>query len=91
MGRWRRQLKLALSAKKNITLDTLLSAQQEQFQLQFEPIIKKTVQRASAQAERDRLTRKVQLKMNWEFDASDKWRLKSFAVINTEQIEGLCR
>ena len=64
--KWQMQAKLALLAKENITLDTLLEPKPETVQLPLEPIYEDTITGSSAQSERERLARKAQSKMNWE-------------------------
>ena len=60
------QAKLALIAKENIALDTLLEPKPENVQLPLEPIYENTITGSWAQLERERLARKAQLKMSWE-------------------------
>ena len=64
--KWQRQAKLALLAKENITLDTLLEPKPETVQLPLESIYEDTITGSSAQSERERLARNAQSKMNWE-------------------------
>ena len=64
--KWQMQAKLALLAKENITLDTLLEPKPETVQLPLEPIYEDTITGSSAQSERERLARNAQSKMNWE-------------------------
>ena len=64
--KWQMQAKLALLAKENITLDTLLEPKPETVQLPLEPIYEDTITGSSAQSERGRLARNAQSKMNWE-------------------------
>ena len=64
--KWQMQAKLALLAKKNIALDTLLELKPATVQLPLEPIYENTITGSSAQSERERLARNAQLKMNWE-------------------------
>ena len=64
--KWQMQAKLALLAKENITLDTLLEPKPETVHLPLEPIYKDTITGSSAQSERERLARNAQSKMNWE-------------------------
>ena len=60
------QAKLALRAKENIALDTLLTLKSENVELPLETIFENTITSSSAQSERERLARNAQLKMNWE-------------------------
>ena len=64
--KWQIQAKLALLAKENIALDTLLAPKPENVQLPLEPIYESTVTGSSDQSERKRLARHAQLKMNWK-------------------------
>ena len=64
--KWQMQAKLALLAKENIALDTLLEPNPETVQLPLEPIYENTITGSSAQSESERLARNAQLKMNWE-------------------------
>ena len=64
--KWQMQAKLALLAKENITIDTLLEPKPETVQLPLEPIYEVTITGSSAQSERERLARNAQSKMNWE-------------------------
>ena len=54
--KWIVQYKLALLAKENIILDTLLGPKPEMVELPLEPIYKETIIGASAQSERKRGT-----------------------------------
>ena len=64
--KWQMQAKLALPAKENIALDTLLEPKIETVQLPPEPIYENTITGSSAQSEKERLAMNAQLKMNWE-------------------------
>ena len=66
--KWRVQYKLALLAKGNIFIDTLLRSKPEMVDLPLEPIYKETTAGASAQSERERErnARNAQQKMNWQ-------------------------
>ena len=64
--KWRVQYKLALLAKENIILDTLLCPKPEMVELPLEPIYKETIVGASAQSERERNAQNAQQKMNWQ-------------------------
>ena len=64
--KWRVQYKLALLAKENIILDTLLGPKPEMVELPLEPIYEETIVGASAQSERERNARNAQQKMNWQ-------------------------
>ena len=60
LEKWQMQAKLALLAKKNITLHTLLEPKPETVQLPLEPIDEDTITGSSAQSERERLARNAQ-------------------------------
>ena len=60
------QVKLALLAKENILLYTLLEPKPENVQHPLEPIYESRKAGSSAQSERERLARNALLKMNWE-------------------------
>ena len=62
--KWQTQAKLALLAKENITIDTLLEPKPETVQRPLEPIYEVTITGSSAQSERERLARNAQSKMN---------------------------
>ena len=64
--KWRVQYKLALLAKENIILDTLLGPKPETVELLLEPIYEETIVGASAQSERERNARNAQQKLNWQ-------------------------
>ena len=51
--KWQMQAKLALLAKENITLATLLEPKPESVQLPLEPIYEDTITGSSAQSERE--------------------------------------
>ena len=62
--KWRVQYELALLAKENIILDTLLGPKPDTVELPLEPIYEETIVGASAQSERERNARNAQQKMN---------------------------
>ena len=64
--KWKVQYKLALLAKKNIILDTLLGPKPEMVELPLEPIYEETIVGASAQSEREKNVRNAQQNMNWQ-------------------------
>ena len=67
--RWKKrrvQYKLALLAKENITLDTLLGPKPEMVDLPLEPVYEETKVVSSAQSERERNARNAQQKFNWQ-------------------------
>ena len=55
--KWRVQYKLALLAKENFFLDTLLGPKPEMVELPLEPVYEETIVGASAQSEREKGTR----------------------------------
>ena len=64
--KWRVQYKLALLAKENIILDTLLGPKPEMLDLSLETIYEETIVGSSAQSERERNACNAQQKMNWQ-------------------------
>ena len=54
--KWRVQYKLALLAKENVILVTLLGPKTEMVEIPLEPIYEETIFSASAQSERERET-----------------------------------
>ena len=64
--KWRVQYKLALSAKENIILDTLLGPKPEMVDLPLEPVYEETIVGSSAQSERERKAPHAQQEMNWQ-------------------------
>ena len=58
--------KLALLAKENITLVTLLVPKLEMVDLPVEPIYEEIIVGSSAQSERERNARNAQKKTNWQ-------------------------
>ena len=62
--KWRVQYKLALLAKENIILDTLLGPKPEMMELPLEPIYEETIVSASAQSERESNACNAQQKIN---------------------------
>ena len=58
------QYKLALLAKGNLILDTLLGPKPEMVDLPLKPIYEETIVGSSAQSERERNARNAQQKMN---------------------------
>ena len=57
---------LALLAKENIILDTLLGPKPEKVDLPLEPILEETIVGSSAQSNRERNVCNAQQKMNWQ-------------------------
>ena len=66
--KWRVQYKLALLAKQNIILGTLLGNKPDMVDLPLEPIYEETLVGASASSERERErnSRNAQQNMNWQ-------------------------
>ena len=64
--KWRVQYKLALMAKENIILDTLLGPKLEMVNLPLEAIYKDTKVGSSAQSERERNARNAHQETNWQ-------------------------
>ena len=67
--RWEKlriQMKLAILAGENITLDTLLQPKPSHVRLPAEPKYEMTIDDATEQTERDRQIRNSQLKLQWE-------------------------
>ena len=64
--KWQMQANLALLAKENIALETLLEPKPENVQLPLERIYENIITGSSAQSEEERLARNAQLKINWE-------------------------
>ena len=60
------QSKLALLAKENIILDTLIGPKPEMVDLPLKPVNEETIMGSSAQSERERNARNTQQKINWE-------------------------
>ena len=63
--KWRVKNILALLAKENKILDTLLGPKPEMMDLPLKPIYEETVMGSSAQSERERNARNAQQKINW--------------------------
>ena len=64
--KWRIQVKLAILARENITLDTLLQPKPTTVRLPAEPKYKTAIEYSTLETERDRQIRNSQLKLNWE-------------------------
>ena len=60
------QATLALLAKENNTLDTLLEPKPGIVKLPLEPNYERAITGSSAESDREHLSRNAQLKMNWE-------------------------
>ena len=64
--KWRIQVKLAILARENITLDILLHPKPTHVRLPVEPKYEKAIEDATEQTERHSQIRKSQLKLQWE-------------------------
>ena len=64
--KWRIQVKLAILARENITLDTLPQSKPTHVRLSVEPKYEMAIEDATKDTERDRQTRNIQLKLQWE-------------------------
>ena len=64
--KWRIQVKLAILARENITIDTLLQPKPTEVRLQAEPKYEVSIEDATEETERDRRIRNNQLKLQWE-------------------------
>ena len=64
--KWRIQVKLAILARENITLDTLLQLKPTTVRLPAEPKYKTSIEDSTIETERDRQIRNSQLKLQWE-------------------------
>ena len=64
--KWRIQVKLAILARENITLDTLLRTKPTNVRLPVEPKSELAIENATEDSERDRQIRNNQLKLQWE-------------------------
>ena len=70
--RWHTQVKLAILARENITLDTLLQPQPTHERLPAEPNYEKAIEDATEDTERDQKIRNSQLKLQWELKCQKK-------------------
>ena len=64
--KWRYQVKVAILARENITLDTLPQPKPTHVRLPAEPEYKMANEDSNEQTERDRQTRNNQLKLQWK-------------------------
>ena len=64
--KWRIQLKLAILARENITIDTLLQPKPSTVRLPMEPKYEMPIDDTTEEAERERRIRNNQLKLQWE-------------------------
>ena len=64
--KWRIQVKLAILARENVTMDKLLQPKPTHVRLPAEPKYEMPIEDATEQTERDRQIRNSQLKLQWE-------------------------
>ena len=64
--KWRIQVKLAILARENITLDTLFQPKPMTVRLPAEPKYEMAIEDATDETERDRQIRNSQLKLQWD-------------------------
>ena len=64
--KWRIQVKLAILARENITIDTLLQPKPTTVRLPVEPKYEMPIEDTTDEAERERRIRNNQLKLQWE-------------------------
>ena len=64
--KWRIQVKLAILARENITLDTLLQPKPTMVRLPAEPKYEMPIEDATNETERDRQIRNSRLKLQWD-------------------------
>ena len=64
--KWRIQVKLAILARENITIDTLLQPKPMTFRLPVKPKYEMPIEDTTEEAERERRIRNNQLKLQWE-------------------------
>ena len=64
--KWRIQVKLAILARKKITIDTLLQFKPTTVRLPVEPKYEMSIEDTTDEAERERRIRNNQLKLQWE-------------------------
>ena len=65
--KWRMKVKLAIFARENITIDTLLQTKPTHVKLPLELKYETAIENANEYTERGRQIRKSQLKLQWEF------------------------
>ena len=64
--KWRIQVKLAILARENITLDTLLQPKPTTVRLPAEPKYETSIEDSTIETERDRRIRNIQMKLQWD-------------------------
>ena len=85
--KWRIQVKLAILARENITLDTLLQPKPTTVRLPAEPKYETSIEDSTIETERDRQIRKSQLKLQWELKCQ---KLTEAGVLCGERPWNLC-
>ena len=85
--KWRFQVKLAILARENITLDTLLQPKPTTVKLLVEPKYELAIEEATEYTERDRQIRNNQLKLQWEMKCQ---KITEAGVLCGERQRHLC-
>ena len=85
--KWRIQVKLAILARENITLDTLLRPKPTTVRLPAEPKYAMPIEDATHETERDRQKRNSQLKLQWELKCQ---KITEAGVLCGERPWNLC-
>ena len=84
---WRIQVKIAMLARENILLDTLLQAMPTHVRISAEPKYEITIEDAIEPTERDRQIRNSQLKLQWEWKCQ---KITEAGVLCGERPWSLC-
>ena len=87
MEKWRIQVKPAILARENITLDTLLQPKPTTVRLPAEPKYEMPIEDATHETERDRQIRNSQLKLQWELKCQ---KITEAGVLCGERQWNLC-
>ena len=85
--KWHIQVKLAILARENITLDTLLQPKPTMVRLPAEPKYEKAIEVATEETERDRQIRNSQLKLQWDLKCQ---QITEAGVLSGERPWHLC-
>ena len=85
--KWRIQVKLAILARENITLDTLLPSKPTTVRLPAEPKYEMAIEDATEDKERDRQIRNSQLKLQWDLKCQ---KLMEAGVLCGERPWNMC-
>ena len=85
--KWRIQVKLAILARENITLDTLLQPKPTTVRLPAEPKYEMPIEDATHETERDRQIRNSQLKLQWELKCQ---KITEAGLLCGERPRNLC-